>query len=134
MAAIAGIIIFIYLAIAIVLIAAQWKIFTKAGQPGWAVLIPFYGTYVLLKIVGKPGWWLLLLFIPLVNIIFAIWTLNMLSKSFGKDEGFTIALIFLGVIFFPVLGFGSSQYIGPYGDQSAFQAAQNPHFDFDQNR
>lgn len=70
-------------------------------------------------------------FIPFVNIIFLIWSINLLSKSFGKDEGFTVGLLFLGIIFYPILGFGSAQYIGPYGDQAAFQAAQNPGFDFD---
>jgi len=126
-----GIIMFFYLAVIIILIAAQWKIYSKAGQPGWACIIPFYNWYVLLKIIGKPGWWLLMYFIPIVNIIFLIWTINLLSKSFGKDEGFTVGLILLGIVFYPILGFGSAQYIGPYGDQAAFQAAQNPGFDFD---
>lgn len=89
------------LAIAVFLIAAQWKIFEKAGQPGWACIIPIYNTIVLLKIVGKPWWWLLLMLIPLVNIVFAIWMTNLLSKSFGKDEGFTIGLILLGLYFTP---------------------------------
>ena len=127
-------IVILYLAVIVFLIAAQWKIYDKAGQPGWACIIPIYNWYVLLKIVGKPGWWIILYFIPVVNLIFLIWTINMLSKSFGKDEGFTIGLLFLGFIFYPILGFGSAQYIGPYGDPAAFSAAQNPHFDFDQNK
>lgn len=127
-------IIILYLAVVIFIIAANWQIYTKAGQPGWACLVPIYNWYVLLKIVGKPGWWILLYFIPIVNIVFLIWTINMLSKSFGKDEGFTIGLILLGIVFYPILGFGSARYIGPYGDAAAFQAAQNPHFDFDQNK
>lgn len=126
-----GTFMFIWFALIIVVIAAQWKVFTKAGQPGWACLIPFYSFYVLCKIGGKPGWWTAMLLIPGVGVVFAIWALNMLSKSFGKDEGFTVGLIFLGFIFYPILGFGSAQYIGPYGDQAAFQAAQNPGFDFD---
>jgi hypothetical protein len=126
-----GILMFFYLAVIFVLIAAQWKIYSKAGQPGWACIIPFYNFYVLLKIVGKPGWWLAMLFIPFVGIVYAIWTINMLSKSFGKDEGFTVGLLLLGFVFYPILGFGSAQYIGPYGDQAAFQAARNPGFDFD---
>lgn len=127
-------IIILYLAVVIFIIAAYWQIYSKAGQPGWACLVPIYNWYVLLKIVGKPGWWILLYFIPIVNIVFLIWTINMLSKSFGKDEGFTIGLILLGIVFYPILGFGSARYIGPYGDAAAFQAAQNPHFDFDQNK
>ncbi len=115
----------------VVIIAANWKIYEKAGQPGWASIIPIYNIYVLLKIVGKPTWWLILMLIPVVNIVFAIWTINMLSKSFGKDEGFTIGLLLLGIVFYPLLGFGDAQYKGPYGDPAAWRAANNPQFDFD---
>ncbi len=88
--------------------------------------------YILLKIVGKPGWWLLLFFFPLVNYVFIIWTYNMLSKSFGKDEGFTVGLVLLGIVFFPILGFGSAKYLGPYGDPEAFAAhQQQDKFDFE---
>jgi len=86
----------------------------------------------MLKIGGKPGWWLLLFLIPGVNLIFAIWTMNMISKSFGKDEGFTVGLLLLSIIFWPILGFGSAKYLGPYGDPVAFRAYQEQHkFDFD---
>jgi hypothetical protein len=126
--------IIIWLAFVVFLIAAQWKVYEKAGQPGWACIIPIYNIYVLLKIVGKPGWWLIMMIIPGVNLIFAIWALNMLSKSFGKDEGFTVGLLFLGIVFYPILGFGDARYLGPYGDPQAFQAAQNPQFDFENNQ
>ena len=112
----------IWLAVIVFIIAAWWKIFVKAGRPGWEGIIPFYNLYILLKIVGKPGWWLIMFFVPLANIIFLIWTYNMLSKSFGKDEGFTVGLILLGIVFIPILGFGSAQYLGPYGDKAAFGA------------
>jgi len=112
------------LAIAAIAIAGQWKTFEKAGQPGWACLIPVYNWYIMLKIGGKPGWWLLLFLIPLVNIIFAIRTINMISKSFGKDEGFTVGLIILSFIFWPILGFGDATYQGPYGNPVAYQAYQ----------
>src|SRR5258708_6986030 len=79
-----------------------WKIFTKAGKPGWAAIIPIYNIIVLLQIVGKPWYWLLLMCIPLLGIIWGIWTYNLLSKSFGKGVGFTLGLIFLSIIFFPV--------------------------------
>ena len=105
------------IAILIFLIIALWRIFEKAGQPGWACIIPIYSTIVLLKIVGKPWWWLFLLCIPIVNIIFAIWVTNLLSLSFGKETGFTIGLIFLGIIFYPILGFGSAAYVGPAGQK-----------------
>jgi predicted permease len=116
------VLIVIVLALMIFIIAAMWKIYEKASQPGWAAIVPFYNLYVLLKIVGKPGWWLVLFLIPLVNYVFIIWTYNMLSKSFGKEEGFTVGLVLLGIVFFPILGFGDAKYIGPYGDKAAFDA------------
>jgi hypothetical protein len=121
----------IYVAILVVLIIAGWKMYEKAGEPGWAFIIPIYSFLVLLKIVGKPWWWLLLMLIPVVNLVFAVWTYNMLSKSFGKTEGFTVGLVLLGFIFLPILGYGDAKYLGPYGDPVAFKAAQNPGFDFD---
>lgn len=108
----------IYLAIIIFLIAAYWKVFEKAGKPGWAAIIPIYNVIVLLEIIGKPVWWLILMLIPIVNVIFAIWATNLLSKSFGKDEGFTVGLVLLPFIFYPILGFGDAQYVGPAGNQS----------------
>ena len=101
--------------ITIIVIVALWKIFEKAGKPGWASIIPIYNVIVLLEIIGKPLWWIILLLIPLVNIIFGIWAVNLLSKSFGKNEGFTIGLIFLPFIFYPILGFGDAKYEGPAG-------------------
>jgi len=122
---------FICLAIAVFGIAAMWKVFEKAGQPGWAAIIPIYNWYIMTKIAGKPGWWVLMLLIPFVNIIFAIWLYNMISKSFGKDEGFTVGLVLLSIIFWSILGFGSAKYIGPFGDPAAFRAYQgNDKFDF----
>ncbi len=105
--------IILYLAIMVFMIASVWKVFTKAGKPGWAVLIPIYNFIVLIEIVGKPTWWVILLFVPFVNYVILIWITNLLSKSFGKDVGFTLGLLFLGIIFFPVLGFGSAEYKGP---------------------
>jgi uncharacterized protein DUF5684 len=102
-----------WLAFMILMIAACWKIFTKAGQPGWAAIIPIYNWYILCKIVGRPGWWVILLFIPFVNFIVGIILCIDLAKSFGKGVGFGIGLILLGVIFFPILGFSTAQYQGP---------------------
>ena len=73
-----------------------------------------------------------MLLIPILNIVFAIWALNMLSKSFGKSEGYTVGLLFLGIVFYPMLAFGDAKYIGPYGNKAAFDAARNPQFDFEQ--
>jgi len=103
------------LLIAIIFIIAEWKIFTKAGKPGWAVLIPIYNIIVFLQIIGKPVWWLILFLIPIVNIIFMIWAINMLSKSFGYGVGFTLGLLFLSPIFILILGFGDAKYVGPAG-------------------
>lgn len=119
--------------IAIVAIIAQWRIFQKAGKPGWAAIVPIYNLYTLFKLVGKPGWWMLLLFVPFVNIYVAIKTVHLLSKSFGKDVGFTLGLLFLSPIFYPILAFGGAKYVGPYGDPVAFAAYQNQNrFEFEQ--
>jgi hypothetical protein len=105
----------ISLVILVIAIAAYWKIFTKAGEEGWKSIIPIYNIVVLLKIVGRPWWWLLLMLIPLVNFVVAIVVMNDLSKSFGHGVGFTLGLIFLSFIFYLILAFGSSQYQGPAG-------------------
>ena len=101
------------LLVALLLIVAMWKVFTKAGQPGWASIIPIYNIYIWCKIVGRPWWWILLMLIPFVNFIVAIILCIDLAKSFGKGVGFGIGLALLGIIFFPILGFGSAQYQGP---------------------
>jgi hypothetical protein len=103
----------IALLIALLLIVAMWKVFTKAGQPGWASIIPIYNLYIWCKIVGRPWWWIILMLIPLVNFIICIILCIDLAKSFGKGVGFGLGLALLGIIFFPILGFGSAQYQGP---------------------
>ena len=90
-------------------------VFTKARQPGWAAIIPFYNYWVMLKVAGRSGWWLIFLFIPIVNIVIGIIVLSDIAKSFGKGVGFTVGLVLLSFIFFPILGFGSAQYRGPRG-------------------
>jgi hypothetical protein len=99
----------------VVMVVAHWKIYEKAGKPGWAAIVPIYNIIVLLEIVGKPVWWILLLLVPCVNIIFLVWITNLLSKSFGQSEGFTVGLLLLGIVFYPMLGFGNYQYVGPAG-------------------
>jgi len=100
-----------YSIVILLLIASMWKVFSKAGQPGWAAIIPIYNWIVWCKIVGRPAWWVLLLLIcfPIFYIILSI----DLAKSFGKGVGFAIGLILLSIVFFPILGFGSAQYQGP---------------------
>lgn len=100
----------IYLAIAILMLISYWKVFAKAGRQGWECIIPIYNVFIFLKIIQKSAWWFLLFCIPLVNIVFGIMAINELSKRFGKDTGFTIGLLFLPVIFIPILAFGDSKY------------------------
>ena len=101
-----------YVAFIALMIASGWKIFTKAGKPGWAVLVPIYNIVVYLQICQKPVWWIVLLLIPIVNFIIAIMLCVALAKVFGKGAGYAIGLLLLGIVFFPMLAFGSAQYVG----------------------
>jgi hypothetical protein len=92
-----------------------WKVFTKAGQPGWASLIPIYNGVVLLQIAGKPVWWIILFLIPIVGLIMALLVCLGVAENFGKGAGFGIGLWLLSIIFFPILGFGSAEYQGGGG-------------------
>ncbi len=103
---------FIGLLFVVVAIVSLWKIFTKAGQPGWASIIPIYNAYILCKIAGKPGWWVILFLIPLVNFVIAIIVFIGLAQAFGKSAGFGIGLALLGIIFLPILAFGDARYQG----------------------
>jgi len=107
------IVLLIQLAILVLIIAGIWKVFAKAGQPGWFAIIPIFNLYIMLKIVGRPWWWLILFIIPIVGLIVAIVVSVDLAKSFGKSVLFGIGLALLGFIFYPVLGFGQAQYQGP---------------------
>ena len=96
----------------LVIIASYWKVFEKAGQAGWKSLIPIYNLFVLLQISGSPSWWLLMFFLPVVNIYFLVVMHIRLAEKFGKTPLFGFALCFLGFIFFPILAFGSATYEG----------------------
>jgi hypothetical protein len=104
------IVLVIMLAIAVISIVGCWKMFVKARQPGWGILIPIYNQYLMIKIAGRPGWWLILMFIPLVNIIVGIVVLADIARNFGKGVGFVLGLLFLPFIFYPILGFGDAKY------------------------
>lgn len=95
--------------IAIIQVVSMWMIFVKAGRPGWAAIIPFYNIWVLLEVIHKPWWWLLLMLIPFVNIVMAILVARETARVFGQGIAFTIGLIFLPFIFYPILAF-SSEY------------------------
>ena len=102
----------VLLAIAVVGIIGLWKVFEKAGEEGWKVLIPFYNMYILFKITWGNGWLFLLLLIPVVHVVIPIITLYKLAKSFGKGVGFFFGLWFLYPVFIMILGFGPDQYRG----------------------
>ncbi|MBN1427632.1 MAG: signal peptidase I [Anaerolineae bacterium] len=103
------------LALVVLLLAAFWKLFTKADQPGWASLIPIYNVVILLKMIGRPAWYVIFVVIPGLNIYLAVLLVFGLARSFGKGPLFAIGLIFLAPILLPVLAFGKSEYIGPMG-------------------
>lgn len=104
-----------YLAIIVLYIAGMWKIFEKAGKPGWAAIVPVYNMIIIAEIVGKPIWWgIVAALVPCVNIVFSIWLLNLLMKSFGKEVPlWTVLTVFFGFVTIPVIGFGDAKYIGP---------------------
>jgi hypothetical protein len=115
-----GLLVIVYIVVIVFEIAALWKVFVKAGRPGWAAIIPIYNVYVLLKVIGRPGWWLLLFLlgiIPLVGwivlVVIGIIIGQDLAKSFSKSSGFGVGLWLLSFIFVPILGFGQAQYAGP---------------------
>ena len=103
----------VWCVVIIIEIAAMWTVFVKAGQPGWASIVPIYNGIVILQIAGRPVWWILLYLIPLVNLIIAIIVMIDFAKSFGKGVGFALGIIFLGFLFIPILAWGDATYQGP---------------------
>ncbi len=102
----------IYFVVALTLTIALWKVYRKAGKPGWAIFIPIYSFIVLLQIAKRPGWWVLLFFIPLINLVFIIIAYLDLAKAFGRSTLFGIIfIVLLSPIGFLILGFGKSQYV-----------------------
>jgi hypothetical protein len=99
-------------AVFVLMIVSAWKVFEKAGKPGWACLIPIYNLIVMLEIVDRPWWWLFLLLIPLVNLVFAVILCIDLAKAFDQGAAFGIGLLLLGFIFYPILAFGDASYVG----------------------
>jgi hypothetical protein len=96
------------LVLALLVIAGMWRVFSKAGKPGWAAIIPIYNIYVLTQIAGRPAWWLVLFLIPFVNFIAIIILEIDLCKSFGVSW----LWILTGPILWLVLGFGGATYRG----------------------
>lgn len=119
-----GILAVFWLVVIVFYIYVGWRIFEKVNQPGWAAIVPIYNLVVLLRIIGRPVWWIVLLLIPIVNIVLLAIVNIDLAKSFGKGTGFGIGLWLLGFIFGPILAFGSATYQGPSAaDSSATQTA-----------
>jgi len=100
----------IYFALIVFLIVTMWKLFTKAGKPGWASIIPFYNLFVMLDIAGKPAWYFILFFIPFANLVAMILIYVGMAERFGKGGGYVVGMILLPIIFFPMLAFGSATY------------------------
>ncbi len=98
----------LYLVLAIFYFIVMWKIFVKAGKPGWGVIIPIYNIILMLEITSRPTWWIVLwiFFFPIMVIIFCF----DLAKAFGRSGGFGVGLWILGFIFFPILAFGKAEY------------------------
>ncbi len=96
------------LAFLILILTSMWKISVKAGRKGWEGIIPLYNLYTVVVIAEKPMWWIILLFIPYVNIVFSVMVWYSISKHFGKDGWFTVGIFFLPFIFLPILAFDSS--------------------------
>ena len=114
----------------IVQVLSLWIIFEKADQPGWKSVVPIYNLYIMLKIAGKPSWWMFLFLIPGINLIYFIWMMNMIAKSFGKHEEFTLGLVLFGFVFIPLLAFSELKYQGPYGDHDAFELIKINGYEF----
>lgn len=104
--------IIISIIVGLVLLVSQWIIFTKAGKPGWAVIIPIYNVIVLLQIVDKPLWWFFMFLIPIVNIVFGIIVLYNLVLKFGQPGWHVILALFLSIFYFPYLAFSKASYTG----------------------
>lgn len=102
-------------ALVALMLVSQWKIYRKAGESGWASLVPFYNIAVLLRIVKKPVWWLvLLMFVPVVNLVLLLIVMRRLAASFGRGRWFTVGMVFLPFIFYPILAFGEATYTSIY--------------------
>ena len=114
-----GVWLFFWLIVGVLMVVSMWKMFTKAGKPGWASIIPIYNLVVMLQILGRPVWWILLFFIPFVNIVMAIIISIDTAKAYGKDPVFAIVLLLFPYVGYPILGFGSAKYVGPVAKPAA---------------
>lgn len=100
----------IWLVVMALAIGGMWMTFQKAGQPGWAAIIPIYNVVVLMRVARKPAWWVVLVIVPIVNIVVLVIVSMEVSRNFGKGAGFGWGLALLAPIFYPILGYGDAQY------------------------
>lgn len=108
-----GVLLFlVYIGIIVLYIAGLWKVFEKAGQQGWLAIIPILNIYILIRIAGREGWWILLFLIPCINIVVAAIVYIDVAAKFGKGVGYGVGMWLLGFIFIPMLGFGDAEYQG----------------------
>lgn len=118
---ISAILIFFVIAVIVFMVIVNWKLFVKAGKPGWASIVPVYNAIVLLDIIGYKWYYIFMFFasfIPMVgSVILLLFTISYsikLSKSFGMETGFGIGLCFLYPIFAAILAFNKNiKYVGP---------------------
>jgi hypothetical protein len=103
----------IWLALVVAIIAGFWKVFVKAGEPGWAAIVPIYNAIILLKIAGKPIWWIVLMFVPLLNIVILFLVDDAVAKRFGKSTGFAIVMLIFPYVGYPMLGFSKTTVYNP---------------------
>ena len=103
----------IYVIVILLLIVSLWITVGKAGRPGVSQIVPIWNIIELIRISGKPLWWIFLFLIPVVNLVIAIMIYNAISQAFGKGPGFTVGMIFLPFVFWPLLAFGDAKYTKP---------------------
>jgi len=101
----------VYIAIIALVVVSMWKLFTKAGKPGWAYLIPIYNIIVILEIVKRPVWWFVLLLIPFVNVVVGIIVMIDFVKAYGKPASHFLLMLFFSIIYLPYLAFSNAKYV-----------------------
>lgn len=124
----------IFLVLTVIYLIGLWKVFAKAGYAGWESLIGGHNLFVQFVMSGIKGYWMFLLFIPLVNLAIIMWKDIELAKSFGRSVGFGIGMFFLPYIFIPILGFGKSRYEGPaYCENNNVQNNYQGNYNYNNN-
>lgn len=96
----------VFIPLIILMYAGLWRLFQKAGKPGWAALVPVYGTMVWIDIVRKPKWWIILYFIPVINVIMFLGLLVEIIKNYGKFQyKDRILVVLFPFVYLPYMAF-----------------------------